>query len=202
MVNRVMGVPPAELADDDLVREVDHLHETRGDALRGGTESALRNHTVRLLALEEEFLRRFPEDAAPDPARTRAGRRAGSPRPEEACVLAAAVIGCADPHGLARFWSAVLGNRSVRTWTDARGAEYVQLEGIVGHELPLVFQPISTGHRAGSTHLDVVPRPGRSQQDEVRRLVDVGATVRVDEPDLPWVVMADPEGNEFCVLPR
>lgn len=77
------GVAPQQLADEDLERELAHLHETRHDTLLGGSESALAAHTERMLALEQEFLRRFPEEAAPDPLRTRAGSReaAGQPTP-------------------------------------------------------------------------------------------------------------------------
>ena len=83
MTDRSHGIDPAELADDDLRREVAHLHETRHDTLLGGSESALQAHTERMLALEQEFLRRFPELGAPDPRRTRAGSRenAGQPVP-------------------------------------------------------------------------------------------------------------------------
>lgn len=83
MTDRSHGISPADLGDDDLRREVAHLHETRHDTLLGGGESALEAHTQRMLALEEEFLRRFPAEAAPDPARTRAGsrERAGQPVP-------------------------------------------------------------------------------------------------------------------------
>jgi hypothetical protein len=83
MTDRSHGIAPDELADDDLRREVTHLHETRHDTLLGGSESALQAHTERMLALEQEFLRRFPAEGAPDPARTRAGSReqAGQPVP-------------------------------------------------------------------------------------------------------------------------
>jgi hypothetical protein len=83
MTDRSHGIPPGDLDDDDLRREVAHLHETRHDTLLGGSESALEAHTQRMLALEREFLLRFPEDSAPDPARTRAGsrERAGQPVP-------------------------------------------------------------------------------------------------------------------------
>ena len=77
------GIDPQELSDDDLRREVAHLHETRHETLLGGSESALEAHTKRMLALEQEFLRRFPSEGAPDPQRTRAGSRenAGQPVP-------------------------------------------------------------------------------------------------------------------------
>ena len=80
---RPHGIEPRELSDDDLVREVTHLHETRHDAMRGASESAFEVHTERMLALEREYIRRFPEDSAPDPLRTRAGARenAGQPVP-------------------------------------------------------------------------------------------------------------------------
>lgn len=75
MSEQAHGVPPDELPDGDLRRELAHLHETRHDTVLGGSESALETHTRRMLALEQEFIRRFPADAAPDPQRTRAGRR-------------------------------------------------------------------------------------------------------------------------------
>ncbi|WP_232665579.1 DUF6158 family protein [Pseudonocardia sp. TRM90224] len=69
------GIAPDVLGDDDLRRELAHLHETRHDTVLDGSESALESHTRRMLALEQEFIRRFPQDAAPDAARTRAGSR-------------------------------------------------------------------------------------------------------------------------------
>jgi hypothetical protein len=77
------GIPAHELSDADLRREVEHLHETRHDTLLGGSEDALQTHTARMLELEQEFLRRFPADGAPDNLRTRAGSRraAGQPVP-------------------------------------------------------------------------------------------------------------------------
>ena len=72
------GIPASELSDDDLHREVKHLHETRHDTLLDGSEDALEAHTKRMLALEQEFLRRFPQESAPDPRRTRAGSRAAA----------------------------------------------------------------------------------------------------------------------------
>jgi hypothetical protein len=69
------GVPPEQLSDDDLDRELAHLHETRHETFLNGSGDALEAHTHRMQALEGEYLRRFPERVAPDPARTRAGRR-------------------------------------------------------------------------------------------------------------------------------
>ena len=72
------GIPPSDLSDDALHRELTHLHETRSETFFNGTEDALEVHTERMLALEQEYLRRFPERTAPDPMRVRAERRAMS----------------------------------------------------------------------------------------------------------------------------
>ena len=78
---RPHGIEPRELSDADLVREVTHLHETRHDAMRGAGESAFEVHTERMLALEREYIRRFPEVSAPDPLRTRARARETARQP-------------------------------------------------------------------------------------------------------------------------
>jgi hypothetical protein len=75
MTNSTPGIPPDQLEDADLRRELEHLHQTRHETLLGGSQSAFEHHTERMLALEQEFLRRFPEEGAPDPQRTRAGSR-------------------------------------------------------------------------------------------------------------------------------
>ncbi|HEY5822343.1 MAG TPA: VOC family protein [Propionibacteriaceae bacterium] len=50
-------------------------------------------------------------------------------------------------------------------------------------------------------HFDLTPAPGNDQQAEVDRLVSLGATtVDIGQREVSWVVMADPDGHEFCVL--
>ncbi len=50
-------------------------------------------------------------------------------------------------------------------------------------------------------HLDLRPTDGSSQQDELERLLALGATrVDIGQGDVPWHVLADPEGNELCLL--
>jgi hypothetical protein len=52
-------------------------------------------------------------------------------------------------------------------------------------------------------HLDLAPLDGAEQDAEVDRLVALGATrVDIGQGDVGWVVMADPDSNEFCVLRR
>jgi Family of unknown function (DUF6158) len=70
----VSGVPPENLAETDLLRELEHLHTTRHGTFLHGSPDALREHSSRTALLEEEYLRRHPEREV-DPARTRAGAR-------------------------------------------------------------------------------------------------------------------------------
>jgi len=68
----------------------------------------------------------------------------------------------------------------------------------------LVFVAVPEGKTVKNRlHIDLAPSPDAGQEAEVRRLEALGAR-RVDvgqDPDqVSWVVMADPEGNEFCVL--
>ncbi|MGI5492097.1 DUF6158 family protein [Microtetraspora malaysiensis] len=74
MTTREMGVDPRELDDDDLFREMRHLHETRTDTLLHGSDDALEHHTIRTRQLEEEYLKRYPERDV-DPERLRSGAR-------------------------------------------------------------------------------------------------------------------------------
>jgi hypothetical protein len=69
------GIPGERLSDGDLERELEHLHATRHETFLHGTEDALETHTRRMLELEREYLRRFPDRVTPDPRRVRASAR-------------------------------------------------------------------------------------------------------------------------------
>ncbi|WP_028936475.1 VOC family protein [Pseudonocardia spinosispora] len=116
-------------------------------------------------------------------------------------VLAVA-LDCQDVDRVAAFWCGVFSSTVLGRWTDARGKEYVELGmGEPDGGPVMVLQPTDgTGRTKNRVHLDLAPAQ-LSQADEVARLVELGATVLADESDMPWVVLADPEGNEFCVLP-
>jgi hypothetical protein len=55
-----IGIDPAGLSDDDLIRELASLHRTRLDTLRHGPEAALDNHLRRTAELETEYMARHP----------------------------------------------------------------------------------------------------------------------------------------------
>jgi hypothetical protein len=111
--------------------------------------------------------------------------------------LTEVAIDSADPRALARFWCAVL---DYEVQDDEDG--YVAIGSSTDPAAPtLGFARVPEGKVVKNRlHLDVSPAD-REQDDEVRRLLDLGARrADVGQGDVPWVVMADPEGNEFCVL--
>jgi hypothetical protein len=112
------------------------------------------------------------------------------------------VIDAVQPAPLARFWAAVLG------WQPgAEGEEEIPVRpggyrypGPVA--LPLLFVGVpeaKTGQNR--VHLDLATQSAAHQAAEVQRLLGLGAVpADIGQRDVPWVVLADPEGNEFCVL--
>ncbi|MDX6206731.1 MAG: hypothetical protein QOF39_2788 [Frankiales bacterium] len=111
------------------------------------------------------------------------------------------VVDCADPQALAQFWCAVLG--WVVTEAEADVVE-VRPEGtdartsIVPSLLFIRVPEAKTGKNR--LHLDVNTFDS-DQGAELERLLGLGATpVDVGQGEQRWHVLADPEGNEFCLL--
>lgn len=114
-------------------------------------------------------------------------------------------IDAADPRAVADFWSSALG------WPIAvdteEGIGLVPEEGAPLGDFGIVVLPVPPGERKqgkNRLHLDLRPRAGSTAEEELARLLGLGATrVQVGQPgDAPWTVLADPEGNEFCLLHR
>jgi hypothetical protein len=102
-----------------------------------------------------------------------------------------------DPYELAGFWLQVL--RAERPEDDAPGDPYAAVNT---PEVKLLFEQ-NNDVKAGKNrlHLDLVPDGPRDA--EVEWLLTLGATVYADHREADgtgWVIMHDPEGNEFCVL--
>lgn len=116
--------------------------------------------------------------------------------------LIAVAVDCCDVEKMSAFWCAALDSDIVNRWRDARGKEYVELglgEGV--KDAVLLLQPVDQKKvEKNRLHLDVTPT-NTTQANEIARLVSLGAVKLVDDQDQPWAVLADPEGNEFCVLP-
>jgi Glyoxalase-like domain len=105
-----------------------------------------------------------------------------------------------DPGRLAGFWQAALGWRRTFEADDEVVLEPPGGSAEEGVVPDLLFLRVPE-EKAGKNRLHLDLRPG-DQSAEVARLEGLGAT-RTDVgqgPDVSWVVMADPDGNEFCVL--
>jgi hypothetical protein len=102
-------------------------------------------------------------------------------------------VDCVDPGPLARWWAEVLGGRLV---DDERGFSYVdQIPGAPFDSIDFapVPEPKTVKNRI---HWDLTA-------ESAQPLIDVGATLlRARDDDIDWDVLADPEGNEFCVFHR
>jgi len=106
------------------------------------------------------------------------------------------VLDCADPERLAEFWSAAIGYT-----TRGVAGNYVLLVDKAGQQPKLLLQRVDEPKSGKSRmHFDI-ETPTVDQ--EAARLESLGARRIVDdameEHGNRWVVMADPEGNEFCV---
>jgi predicted enzyme related to lactoylglutathione lyase len=106
------------------------------------------------------------------------------------------VLDCIDPGELAHFWSEALG------YTTIGGAgSYVMLVDAEGMRPKLLLQAVPEAKSSKNRmHFDIETR---DVDREALRLESLGATrleagIR-NEHGANWVVMADPEGNEFCV---
>ncbi len=115
--------------------------------------------------------------------------------------LTSVVIDAAHPGALAHWWSDAIG------WP----VTFVAPDEVVvepagngqSYDVPaLVFVPVDDPKTTKNrVHLDLASDSPDHQADLVARLVAAGAAhVDVGQSDVPWVVLADPEGNEFCVL--
>jgi catechol 2,3-dioxygenase-like lactoylglutathione lyase family enzyme len=120
-----------------------------------------------------------------------------------ACRIGELVLKCRDLEVLARFWCEVLGF----TELDREQGTYIEIgprEGFGGPQ-PTIFLIRSDDPRIGHArlHIDVNPTD-RDQDAELERLLAAGAKlVDIGQPaDAAWRVLADPEGNEFCLLKR
>ncbi len=121
------------------------------------------------------------------------------PRPiyQDTGPIATVVVDCADPRGMARFWGQAM------DWTvHVVADDHVTMRSAegVGPYLEFLRTP-GTKSVWNRVHLDVAPYPGDDLAAEEARLRALGATdPGIDQSAISWTVLADPEGNEFCLL--
>ncbi|MEX2255132.1 MAG: VOC family protein [Acidimicrobiia bacterium] len=105
-------------------------------------------------------------------------------------------IDCTDPEPLVAFWCDVLG-----TTVRSRAADWIALEPVIPGGPHLAFQPVPE-HKVGKNRLhldlnvdDIAVATARAELLGAARLGDI-----VEEDDGRYQVMADPGGNEFCLV--
>lgn len=114
--------------------------------------------------------------------------------------IQAVSVDSTDPRVPAAFWEAALGWRRTYEVDDEIVLEPAEGSPEDGVSPDLLFLKVPEGKSVKNRlHLDLRPT---DRDAEVARLEGLGATqVSVGQgPDVTWVVMADPDGNEFCVL--
>jgi predicted enzyme related to lactoylglutathione lyase len=114
-------------------------------------------------------------------------------------TISAIVIDAVDVDRVAAFWAAVLG------WEHGRDADGDASVWDPGNEdaVDLVVLAVpETKRLKNRLHIDLCPT-GVDQAEELERLLGLGAVeVDIGQGEQTWVVLADPEGNEFCLLRR
>lgn len=116
-------------------------------------------------------------------------------------------IDCADAYSLSEWWRSKLGYVDDAEDPNEPGdEECLLLDPDSGHRLLFIEVPDAAAAKRGKNrlHLDLRPRE-RRRDDEVAWLLTRGASQVADHrgiygPGSGWVTLADPEGNEFCVL--
>lgn len=107
------------------------------------------------------------------------------------------VFDALEPRQVGRFWETALGCERL---TDTAEGFETRLTAAGGPVLDLCFQPVqdpATQHPR--LHLDLAG--GAAQAEQVQRLLALGARhLDIGQGDVPWVVLADPDGNPFCVM--
>ena len=117
-----------------------------------------------------------------------------------ACRFTELVVDCRDPEALAAFWAEVLGYRVLSREGD--DVEIGPSAGFGGPGPTLVFARVADPTPGKvRLHIDLSPTD-RDQEAELQRLLSLGARpASVGQTGTEsWHVLADPEGNEFCLL--
>ncbi|MGN9788593.1 VOC family protein [Nonomuraea sp. ZG12] len=106
-------------------------------------------------------------------------------------------LSCDGSQEVGYFWSAALGWPLV--WDQDEETAIQSPHG--GSKIAWGGPPVAPKTGKNRLYFDLAPPPHGDQQAEVDRLVSLGATrIDIDRPEAGWVAMADPDGNEFCVL--
>lgn len=113
-------------------------------------------------------------------------------------------IDCTDAYALSEWWKSVLGYVDMDEDPNLPGHDECLIQDAGTRHTLLFIEVPEAKQGKNRIHLDLRPREG-TRDEELQRLLTHGATVVADHrgahgPGTAWVVLADPEGNEFCIL--
>ncbi|ADU49962.1 VOC family protein [Intrasporangium calvum] len=120
------------------------------------------------------------------------------------CLVSHTTVDCRNAYDLSEWWKSLLGYRDIEGDPNQPGHEECMIQDpATGHRILFIEVP-EEKQTKNRLHFDLRPRES-SRDEEVQRLIDTGATVvadlrGTDGRGTGWVVFADPEDNEFCVL--
>jgi hypothetical protein len=113
-------------------------------------------------------------------------------------------VDCTNAYELSEWWKPVLGYVDVDGDPNEPGHSECVIVDPDDHHVSLIFLEVPEGKTVKNRlHLDLRPQDGTTRDEEVARVLTLGATVYDDQrrPDgTGWMVLTDPEGNEFCIL--
>ena len=118
--------------------------------------------------------------------------------------VAHTTVDCHNAYELSEWWKALLDYRDIEDDPNEPGHEECMIrDPETGHRILFIEVP-DAELPAKRMHFDVRPREG-SRDEEIERVLALGATQLDDQrgqygPGTGWVVLADPEGNQFCIL--
>jgi len=113
-------------------------------------------------------------------------------------------VDCHDSYGLSEWWKKLLGYVDLDGDPNESDHEECMIRDPESGHLILFIQVPDTKSVKNRLHFDLRPRTG-TRDDETERVLALGATLVEDHrgdfgPGTGWAVLADPEGNEFCIL--
>src|SRR5680860_644839 len=113
-------------------------------------------------------------------------------------------VDCTSAYELSEWWKKVLGYVDIAGDPNEPGDSECMIQAPDASQNLLFIEVPDTKMVKNRIHLDLRPQEG-SRDEELQRLRDLGATEVADRRDIHgpgtgWVVLADPEGNEFCIL--
>ncbi|GAA1140381.1 VOC family protein [Ornithinicoccus hortensis] len=113
-------------------------------------------------------------------------------------------VDCRDAFALSEWWKQVLDYVDDPEDPNAAGHEECLIQSPDGEHRVLFIEVPEGKQVKNRIHFDLRPSSG-NQAEELARLLGLGATELEDRrdsygPGTGWVVLADPEGNEFCIL--